>query len=103
MVMTSPSSPAEAIARVKQSARSAVENGVHQLEFRSMSTPCRIKTHGVADAVIREFESVAVNWVGEFEARYSRFIPDSLIGKINAAAGEHWVEIDPETERLFNL
>src|SRR6185312_9503662 len=40
---------------------------------------------------------------GQFEARYSRFIPDSLIGRINAAAGEHWMEIDPETERLFQL
>ena len=39
----------------------------------------------------------------QFEARYSRFIPDSLIGRINAAAGDHWVEIDPETDGLFNL
>jgi len=33
-----------------------------------------------------------------FEARYSRFIADSLISRINQAAGLHWVEVDPETE-----
>jgi len=44
-----------------------------------------------------------VTWTAQFEARYSRFIPDSLIGRINAAAGEHWVETDPETDRLFSL
>ena len=103
MVMTSPNSAAEAIARVTQSAQATVENGLHRLEFRAMSTQCQIKLHGVPADIARDFQRDAVAWVGQFEARYSRFIPDSLIGKINAAAGEHWVETDPETDRLFNL
>ncbi len=103
MVMNSPSSAAEAIARVTESARVTVENGLHRLDFRAMSTPCQVKVHGVAASVAQEFLRDAVNWVAQFEARYSRFIPDSLIGKINAAAGEHWVETDPETDRLFQL
>jgi FAD:protein FMN transferase len=93
----------DVVTRVTQSARTTVENGLHQLEFQAMSTACRINCHGVPVAVIREFQRDAVNWTAQFEARYSRFIPDSLIGRINAAAGEHWVEIDPETDRLFNL
>ncbi len=103
MVMTSPNSAAEAVARVAQSASATVENGLHRLDFRAMSTACQIKVHGVPADVARDFQRDAVAWVGQFEARYSRFIPDSLIGRINAAAGEHWVETDPETERLFNL
>ena len=54
-------------------------------------------------AVANEFASAVVTWVAHFEAQYSRFIPDSLIGRINAAAGEHWVEVDAETDRLFSF
>ncbi|MEY4917948.1 MAG: hypothetical protein RL616_1861 [Verrucomicrobiota bacterium] len=103
MVITSPSSSAEAITRVSQSARVSVENGLHRLEFRAMSTECRVNFHGVAASVARDLQRDIVQWVAQFEARYSRFIPDSLIGKINAAAGEHWIETDPETDRLFQL
>ena len=103
MVMTSSNTAAEVIARVTQSAQTTVENGLHRLDFRAMSTQCQIKLHGVSAAVARDFQRDAVTWVAQFEARYSRFIADSLIGRINAAAGEQWVETDPETDRLFNL
>ena len=93
----------EVIARVKQSAQVVVEKSLHKLEFRAMSTLCQVKVHGVSAAVAQDFLRETVQWTAQFEARYSRFIPDSLIGRINAAAGEHWVETDPETDRLFNL
>ncbi|HTB85678.1 MAG TPA: FAD:protein FMN transferase [Candidatus Sulfotelmatobacter sp.] len=103
MFTNPPSSAAEAVVRVTQSAQTAVENGLYRLSFRAMSSPCQIKVHGVGAPVVRDFFRDAVNWVANFEARYSRFIPDSLIGKINAAAGTHWVDTDPETDRLFQL
>ena len=103
MVMTSPSSAQDAIERVRQSAHATVDNHLHRLEFRAMSTLCRVNFHGVAASIARDFQRDVVAWVGQFEARYSRFIPDSLIGRINAAAGEHWVETDPDTDRLFAL
>ena len=93
----------DVLAHVSQSAQCSVERGLHRLEFRAMSTHCRVNCHGVAAEVARDFQREVVAWVAQFEARYSRFIPDSLIGRINAAAGEHWVETDPETDRLFNL
>jgi thiamine biosynthesis lipoprotein len=68
-----------------------------------MSTACRVHVHGALATATRDFLRDAVAWVAGFEARYSRFIPDSLIGRINAAAGEHWVEIDAETDRLFTF
>jgi len=103
MVSASSNSAHEVLARVAQSAQATVEHGLHKLEFRAMSTLCRVNVHGVSAAVARDFQRDVVNWTAQFEARYSRFIPDSLIGRINAAAGEHWVETDPETDRLFNL
>lgn len=103
MVTTSSSSAAETVVRVRQSAQVTVEGGLHKLDFRAMSTPCQVKLHGVSAAVARDYLQDVVEWVGQFEARYSRFIPDSLIGRINAAAGLHWVETDPETDRLLQL
>jgi thiamine biosynthesis lipoprotein len=86
-----------------QSVRATVENGLYKLEFQAMSTVCRINCHGLSATAARDFQRDSVAWVAQFEARYSRFIPDSLIGRINAAAGESWVETDPETDRLFQL
>jgi thiamine biosynthesis lipoprotein len=103
MVTAIQNSAAETVVRVRQSTQVTVENGLHQLAFRAMSTPCQVRVHGVSAAVARDFLQDVVEWVGQFEARYSRFIPDSLISRINAAAGEHWVETDPETDRLFQL
>ncbi len=103
MVITNTHTGAEVIARVKQSARTTAEKGLYRLEFQAMSTPCQVKIHDVPASVARDFQREALNWVAQFEARYSRFIPDSLIGRINAAAGEHWVETDAETDRLFQL
>ena len=89
--------------RIAKSVQTRVEKHLHRLEFHAMGTLCRVNAHGVADAAIREFQQVVIAWVANFEATYSRFIPDSLIGRINAAAGEHWVATDPETDRLFQL
>lgn len=103
MVMTGPNSAQEVLARVAQSAQTSVERGLHKLAFHAMSTVCRVNLHGVPADIARDFQRDVVTWTAQFEARYSRFIPDSLIGRINLAAGEHWVETDPETDRLFNL
>ena len=103
MVMNSSNSADQVLARVTQSAQTTVEAGLHKLEFRAMSTLCRVNCHGVSAEVARDFQREVVAWTALFEARYSRFIPDSLIGRINAAAGEHWVEVDPDMERIFTL
>ena len=94
---------ADVIARVTQSAQTTVDKELFKLEFRAMSTVCRVNFHGVSPATAREFQREVVNWTARFEALYSRYVPDSLVGRINAAAGEHWVEVDRDTERLFNL
>jgi FAD:protein FMN transferase len=102
-VLDAPMAAGDVLARVTQSAQSSVEGALHKLQFRAMSTHCQVNCHGVSAATANDFQHDVVAWVAQFEARYSRFIPDSLVGRINAAAGEHWVETDPETDRLFNL
>ena len=103
MVLTSPHSASEVFGRVSGSAQLATEAGLQKLSFTAMSTKCAVHFHGVSATVARDFTRDVIAWVAAFEARYSRFIPDSLIGRINAAAGEHWMDIDPETERLFGF
>lgn len=89
--------------RIRRSAQRSAKGGTHELTFHAMGTQCRVKfrTTRVADAAA--FQNELLCWVASFEATYSRFLPDSLISRINAKAGVDWVEIDPETERLFDL
>ncbi len=103
MVTSNPSSAQEVLARVALSAQTRMEKSLYRLEFRAMSTRLPVEFPWRLRRLARDFQREVVAWVAQFEARYSRFIPDSLIGRINAAAGEHWVETDPDTDRLFNL
>ena len=43
-------------------------------------------------------------WVRRFEKRYSRYLPDSLISRINHAAGTgQSIPIEEEDDRLFKI
>lgn len=81
----------------------APAHSLRRLAFAALGTKCEIQY--ACDAADRAgaFERAATGWVQAFEAKYSRFRPDSLISRINAAAGASWVEIDPEMERLLQL
>jgi FAD:protein FMN transferase len=77
--------------------------GMSKLSFKAMGTLCHITMVATSPAAIQTFKSTALHWVADFEARYSRFLPDSLISRINAAAGKYWVEVDAASERMFDL
>ncbi len=89
--------------RVRQSSRCAAATGFYQFSFQAMSTHCRVNFRSNEPRQAQSFQDEILRWVSWFEAHYSRFIPDSLIGRINAAAGLHWVDVDPETDALLNL
>ena len=89
--------------RITRSAQRTVAADFHKLTFQAMSTTCRVHFITTNPTLAREFQNQVLDWVSWFEARYSRFIPDSLIGRINAAAGKEWVETDPETDAVFDL
>jgi thiamine biosynthesis lipoprotein len=89
--------------RVQRSASRSAKSGYYQLTFQAMSTVCRVNIRTLNPTLAQDFQGQVLRWVAEFEARYSRFIPDSIIGCINAAAGKHWVEVDAETDRMLSL
>ncbi len=74
-----------------------------RVTFHAMGTTCEIQYATLDAERGRTFERVAIAWVEVFEAKYSRFRADSLISRINSAAGKEWVAIDEETEQLFKL
>jgi thiamine biosynthesis lipoprotein len=75
---------------------------LRRLAFQALGTQCEVQY--AADAArAAAFEHAAVAWVQGFEAKYSRFQPDSLVSRINTAAGRAWVEIDAEMEQMLNL
>ena len=88
--------------RIRASARTQVRDGLQHLEFEAMATRCRVVFPGTA-SIANTLGRAVLDWVANFEARYSRFLPDSLISRINDQAGKGWVEIDAETERIFGL
>ena len=103
MVLTPPASSQTVYERVKRSAQLTSTAGFHKLSFQAMNTVCRVAYATPNPNLARDFQTEILQWVADFEARYSRFINESIIGRINLAAGLHWVEVDPETDALFNL
>jgi len=75
---------------------------LQSVRWIALGTECFIQYAGDAPAA-RAFAPAAQAWVAAFEAKYSRFRPDSLISRINAAAGRDWVAVDEEMERILDL
>lgn len=76
---------------------------VRRRRWAALGTTCEIQFVCADNALATHFENEAVAWVAAFETRYSRYRPDSLISRINAAAGRAWVEIDEEMDRLLDF
>lgn len=82
---------------------SPLPNG-RKFSFHAMGTQCQVTFYPTSSRVAGEqFKAATIQFVAEFESRYSRFIPESLISQINQAAGISWVEVDEETNCLFAL
>jgi thiamine biosynthesis lipoprotein len=76
---------------------------LERVRFHAMGTECEIQFVAPDPATGRDYAQAAVAWVQAFEAKYSRFRPDSLISRINDAAGRDWVAIDEDAEKMFAL
>lgn len=77
---------------------------LRKLAFPALGTNCEVQYAAAGgDAQASAFERAAIAWVTAFEAKYSRFRPDSLVSQINRAAGGDWTPIDAETEALLKL
>lgn len=78
-------------------------HGVRRLSFRALGTQCSVLFRCADTRVSLGFVAEALGWLEAFEARYSRFRPDSLVSRINEAAGKSWVPVDAEMENMLDL
>lgn len=76
--------------------------GLYRVEFKAMACHCELVIGASSqDEAMRCMEQ-AMDEVRRIESKYSRYQPDSVVSRINAAAGQKWVECDDETSSLFN-
>lgn len=71
--------------------------------WSALGTACEIQYVCDDERRSRAFETDALAWVETFEARYSRFRPDSLVSRINDAAGGDWIDVDEEMDALLGF
>ena len=76
---------------------------VRRLQWSALGTRCEVQYVCAEPASAAAFERETVAWVAAFEQKYSRFLPDSLVSRINAAAGRDWVAIDREMEEFLDI
>ncbi|HEY6898861.1 MAG TPA: FAD:protein FMN transferase [Rhodocyclaceae bacterium] len=70
--------------------------------FRAMACPCEIVIDGSDPAAAAQLIDAAIGEVLRIEYKYSRYRADSLLSRINSAAGTDWVESDEETDGLLD-
>ncbi len=77
--------------------------GVRSVSFRALGTACAIQFRCEDKKTALKFLADALGWLGAFESKFSRFKPDSMVSRINEAAGKRWVEIDREMEQMLDM
>ena len=74
-------------------------------EFVAMASPCEIRLVGIPVTDAQRLADQAINEVRRIETKYSRYRSDSVISRINAAAGQvdSAVAVDSETAQLLDF
>ncbi len=70
--------------------------------FDAMASACEVRLAGVDPARAEQLAQAAIDEVRRIETSYSRYRADSVISRINRAAGAGWVEVDAETDALLD-
>lgn len=70
-------------------------------EFRAMGGPCSFHLRGVAPSHAEQSARKAIAEVRRIEAKFSRYLEDSVVSRINRAAGQAAVQVDEETRQLL--
>ena len=73
-------------------------------EFKAMSSVCEIRLDGDDEAVLAAAARRAIGEVKRIESTYSRYRADSIVSRINAAAGSgEATPVDAETSALLDF
>lgn len=69
-----------------------------------MASDCEVRVAGVPRAQADPWAQRAIAEVLRIEAKFSRYLPDSIVSRINASAGNaNGIEVDDETAQLLNF
>ncbi len=74
-----------------------------RFEFPAMASLCSMQMDGTDERLMRRAAKLAIAEVRRIEHKYSRYRDDSIISRINQAAGRAPVEIDDETACLLDF
>jgi thiamine biosynthesis lipoprotein len=77
--------------------------GYYEVKFFALGSPCQIFFSAESAEQAGAYRQIAANWLDTFEARCSRFLPESHLSRINANAGVEWTDTDPTIEMLLDL
>jgi thiamine biosynthesis lipoprotein len=69
--------------------------------FGAMASTCEVRLAASDEVEARRLAQPAIDEVRRIEVKYSRYRHDSIVSRINAAAGRGSVECDDETVALF--
>ena len=75
---------------------------VFTIEFQAMASRCEIRLAAASGAEARALAEPALEEVRRIEAKFSRYRADSIVSRINAAAGVEPVACDEETLALLD-
>jgi len=78
-------------------------DGFFEVQFRAMGTHCSLLYDSDNHSSAKEVGLEVVNWVRYFERRYSRFLKDSFLSKVNSLAGIEPVPLEAEDRKLLGL
>lgn len=73
----------------------------HRIAFKAMASACEVVVAADSEAQAEAWARKAIDEVARIEAKYSRYRPDSIVSRINAAAGRAAVACDAETWSLL--
>lgn len=74
---------------------------IHRTLFDAMASRCEVRLAASDQATAQRLMERAIEEVRRIETKYSRYRPDSIISRINAAAGMERVACDGETMSLM--
>jgi thiamine biosynthesis lipoprotein len=82
--------------------KQASDPSMYRVDFKAMASACEIVIAAQNQDEAYRCIELAINEVRRIEKKYTRYQPDSIVSRINTAAGQAWVAFDDETEALFN-
>ena len=76
--------------------------GVWIARFRAMASPCEVLVEGEDEALARRIATAVAQCAWRIEGKFSRYRADSVVGRVNASAGDE-IEVDDETANLIDF